>query len=107
MKEIKSNNELSSFQFIKTDELLGLDVYNKFVNWIAGEFDLYLMQEEQGLKVYFPDGWFTISNSNNDSILILEIQVEAKSKMTYEKIVKKIQDVYNRVSYSFEHRVDY
>jgi hypothetical protein len=36
MTEINSSSGLSSFQFINTAELLDLDVYNKFVNWIAG-----------------------------------------------------------------------
>lgn len=48
--------DLLYFQFIKTEELLDLTVNYKFINWVADEFDLYLMSDEDGLKVYYPNG---------------------------------------------------
>jgi len=42
-------------------ELIGpFDFYPKFRNWVIGEFDLSLKDENpQMIKVYFPNGWFS------------------------------------------------
>ncbi len=105
MIEKNSSSELSCFKFIKTEELLDLTIYNKFINWVAGEYDLNLMNEEDGLKVYFPSGWFSIRSFNNDSKINLEIKVEGKSKKICDKITDELLNVHNRVSNYFEQKV--
>lgn len=39
--------------FIKYENIKTIEIYNKFLNWIKGEFDLYLIEELDGLIVYF------------------------------------------------------
>lgn len=104
IKKMNSNN-LSPFQFIKTQEIVSLDVYHKFTNWVAGEFDLYLMNDEEGLKVYFPTGYFSIKSFNSNSSVNLEIKIEGQSKITCGKITDKLLNVYNRISNYFEQKV--
>ena len=102
MTKKMSSTELSTFQFVKTEEILDLAVYYKFINWVRVEFDLYLMNDEQGLKVYFPSGWFSVRSFNDNTSVNLEIKVEGKSKIICGKITDKLLNVYNRVSYCFE-----
>ena len=42
------------------ENIQNIEVYNQFVNWLKGEFDLYLMEELDGLKVYYPNGLFSV-----------------------------------------------
>ena len=42
--------------------------YYTFINWVSGEFDLYLQDESNGLHVYFPEGKFHITEWLNSSI---------------------------------------
>lgn len=98
MSENSNANNLYSFQFVKTEKLPNLAIYSKFINWIVGEFDLNLMKEENGLKVYFPSGCFSIRNFSDEASICLEIKVEGKSRTACETIIKRIQVVYNRLS---------
>lgn len=83
------------YNFILTKKMKSLDVYHKFLNWIKGEFDLYQMDELEGLKVYSPNGWFTINNiSQSDEIINVEIFVKCKSKKSGLKIFQKIESTY-------------
>ena len=97
-----SISKLSTFQFIKTEDIIDLAVYYKFINWVAGEFDLLLMNDEDGLKVYFPNGWFSIRSFNKGSKINLEIKVESKSKKTGKKFTGELLTIYKSVLSCFE-----
>ena len=45
--------ESSYYNFIKYENIKNIEIYDKFLNWIKGEFDLYQMEEMNGLIVYF------------------------------------------------------
>ncbi|MFI0429371.1 hypothetical protein [Mariniflexile sp. HMF6888] len=51
----------NSFKLVKEVEVKNVEAYYMFINWVVDEFNLYLMNESEILKVYFPNGWFTIS----------------------------------------------
>jgi hypothetical protein len=73
-------------------------VYEKLINWVTGEFDLYLKNESETLKVYFPNGWFSIRNFKNENDKeFIEIKVEAKSKIACQQMMKQLEHIYNRV----------
>ncbi|WP_282073601.1 hypothetical protein [Polaribacter atrinae] len=74
------------------------DVYERFVNWVAGEFDLYLMNESENLKVYFPNGEFRISNFNNKvNKRFIEIKVEGRSEKICQNMMMRLEMLLNHV----------
>ena len=75
-----------------------LTVYDRFVNWVSGEFDLYLQNEAKKLQVFLPNGSFDIENFNDDNNdLNILIHVKGKSKDTCLILMTKLEDIYNHV----------
>jgi len=87
------------FEFVKTVEAVDPSIYKLFANWTIGEFDLFLMIETTNLlKVYFPNGWFSIRNIENGKLGFgLEIQIKGKSKPACQKIIKELDSIYSHV----------
>ncbi len=106
-KEMNNSKlKLSSFQVVKSEELIGPDIHYMFINWVIAEFDLYLKSEDEVLKVHFPNGWFSIKSFiSNDGNTKLEIKVEGKSKTACKKVANQLENVYNHVIYC--HRQKY
>ncbi len=74
------------------------DVYERFVNWTAGEFDLYLMNESENLKVYFPNGEFRISNfKDKGNKGFIEIKVEGRSEKICQNMMMRLEKLLNHV----------
>ncbi len=94
-----SNTKPSPFKLIKVEPVKSIEIYNRFVNWVIGEFDLYLKNvESKELKVYFPNGWFSIGGFSNEyEQVIVEIEVKNKSKVACEKMMKQLEHIYNHV----------
>lgn len=86
------------YNFIKSENIKSIELYYKFLNWIQGEFDLYQIDESEGLKVYCPNGFFTIRILNkNNEITSFEISVKNKSKKSGNKIYQKLESLYNHL----------
>ena len=84
--------------FTKCENIESKDAYNKFLNWVQGEFDLYQMDEFEGVTVYYPNGWFTIKMVNKkNNIFYTEIYVKCKSKKVGLEICDKIELLYNHL----------
>ena len=56
--------------FTRYENIQNIEVYNQFLNWLKGEFDLYLMEELDGLKVYYPNGLFTVTTTQKIKVWI-------------------------------------
>ena len=54
-------------------------LYDKFLNWVSVEFELFLQDNLDGLQIFFPGGYCSITNceTNNNQI---EFKVIVKSK---------------------------
>lgn len=93
------------YKWVHKDCLQRTEVYNKFINWVIGEFDLYIKNESNELKVYFPNGWFDIRSIDaiNEHVHI-EIKVEGKSKKTCKNIIRQLQNIYEHVLHFYECR---
>ena len=90
--------EAPYYNFIQNESIKSIEIYNKFLNWIQGEFDLYQIDELDGLKVYYPNGWFTIKIINKDADIInIEIHGKNKSKNSGFKIYQKIEALYTHL----------
>ena len=63
MNKETSDIKLSKYNLVKIELVEDLRIYNKFINWVIGEFDLYLKNDEsKELKVYFSYGWFSVAS---------------------------------------------
>ena len=86
------------YNFILTEKIKSKDAYHKLLNWLKGDFDLYQIDELEGLKVYYPNGWFTIMNlSQSDEIVNMEICVKCKSKKSGLITFQKIESLYSHI----------
>lgn len=86
--------EAPYYNFNKCEKIETIDIYNQFINWVRGEFDLYQIEECEGLKVYFPNGCFSIAllyKSKN----YLNIIIKIKSKTLNDG--KKIESTLNTI----------
>lgn len=71
--------------------------YHTFLNWISGEFDLYLQDETNGLQVYFPEGKFHIINIIENGNIAAEINLKSKNLEKGQLIFNKIVSIYELV----------
>jgi hypothetical protein len=72
--------------------------YHTFINWVSGEFDLFLQDDFNGLMVYFPGGSFHIKNDAYIEPIVAEINMESKNIENGQIIFNKIISLYNLVS---------
>lgn len=87
----------SCFKIEETVSLKNNLICSKFINWIIGEFDLFLKEENSKvLKVYFPNGSFSI-DCFQDIEVAAAIKVEGKSKVICEEIMNQIMKIYKHV----------
>ena len=72
-----------------------INKYHQFINWVSGEFDLYLQDESNGLHVFFPEGKFHINTIETKENTVAEINLESRFLEKGEIIFDKIMAVYN------------
>jgi len=59
----------SYYELTHTESVPSKALYEKFLNWVSAEFELYLQDKLHGLKIFYPGGYFYITEaerSNND-----------------------------------------
>ena len=63
------------------NDLSKLNIFNKLLNWVSGEFMLYLQDWDNGLEIFFPSGFLSIKllNISSDEVEF-NIVVKAKNK---------------------------
>ncbi len=96
--KIVNGNANYSYQASQLIKLDTFDFYDKFLNWIKGEFDLYLMNESlsESLLVYFPNGFFSIKNiSKTEPFVIVEVKIVSKTLDCGTKTANQITAVLN------------
>ncbi|MFD0991183.1 hypothetical protein ACFQ1R_13830 [Mariniflexile jejuense] len=93
-----TNTKSTCYKLDKITEVKSILVCNKFVNWVIGEFDLYLKNESEELKVYFPNGWFCVrSFIKGDQFYFVEIKIEGKSKIACEILMIRLIRILDQV----------
>ncbi|WP_299886140.1 hypothetical protein [uncultured Lacinutrix sp.] len=74
-------------------------LYKKFLNWISGEFDLFLQEEKNGLQIFFPNGFFYIKKQITSSKAItVEISIKSKSSTIGNNIFNQIISISNHLN---------
>ena len=82
------------YQYQKEALFTSTKKYNQFLNWISGEFDLFLQDETNGLQVYFPEGNFLIKVSIENESVLAHINLSTNAEKKGEDILNKIMSVY-------------
>jgi hypothetical protein len=89
--------EFPYYKIYKTEKFSSIKKYCKFSNWVQAEFDLFLIDDFEGLTVYFPNGWFSIKlRSQNIENVLFEIKLYCKSKERGIEIFNVIETVYEK-----------
>lgn len=104
------NTELPHVHLKKVEAIKTNGIYERLINWVSGEFDLYIKDESDILKVYFPNGWFSIRNFKDENNKeFIEIKVHGKSKIACEIFNNRILSIYNHVVqfYDFKSQSSY
>lgn len=84
------------------EKIENIEFYYQFLNWLKGEFDLYLMEELDGLKVYYPNGLFSVTLfSKNENDLSIEIKIKSKTLKSVNEISSKIEIIHRRLKKVF------
>ena len=87
------------YNFIESKKVDTIAIYNQFINWVIGEFDLYQSEETEGLKIYFSNGWFTINILNkNKSCIKIAIIIKSKSLNDGKIIGEKINTIFSKLN---------
>jgi hypothetical protein len=77
------------------EKIENIEFYYQFLNWLKGEFDLYLMEELDGLKVYYPNGLFSVKLfSKNENDLSIEIKIRSKTLKSAHQVSSKIEIIH-------------
>ena len=86
------------YEFMYTESVASITTYNKFLNWVSGEFMLYLQDWENGLKIFFPSGSLSIELlKNNQDKVDFKIAVIAKNKQKAINTNTAICNVFNHL----------
>tara|TARA_R110002049_G_scaffold17238_1_gene67390 strand:- start:4318 stop:4713 length:396 start_codon:yes stop_codon:yes gene_type:complete len=91
------NTQVPPFHLKKVDIIKTNGIYERLINWVTGEFDLFLQNESELLEVYFPNGWFSIRSFKNKNQELIEIKVEGKSRIACQNIMSQLEIIYNHV----------
>tara|TARA_R100001369_G_scaffold92750_1_gene139585 strand:- start:1920 stop:2246 length:327 start_codon:yes stop_codon:yes gene_type:complete len=86
------------YQGIQRESVMNKHLYNKFLNWVSGEFDLYLQDELNGLEVFFPNGRFTIKSiAGTKKDVLIEINVRSKDLKAINSIGNRILSIHRQI----------
>ncbi len=73
-------------------------LYKKFLNWVSGEFDLFLQIEENDLQIFFPNGSLHIKEQNiNSNTITAEIKIKSKNPTVGINILNQITSITNHL----------
>jgi hypothetical protein len=95
---MNKNKQIISFSNNQIKEKLLFDseaIYDKFLNWISGEFDLYPQDQLEGLKIFLPEGEIIIRHVVKNGKIITKVTLECRLIRSGQLIFDKILHNYN------------
>jgi hypothetical protein len=88
--------------FTRYEKIEKIEFYYQFINWLKGEFDLYLMEELDGLKVYYPNGLFSVKLfSKNENDFSMELKIKSKTLKSANQIDAEIETIHSHLKIIF------
>ena len=86
------------YKLIHKESVGNLEMYLKLINWVSGEFDVYLQDESSSLVIYYPSGWLSIKcNLQRETKIIVEFTVISKSKKSCQNMFIQLAIIYNHM----------
>jgi len=74
-------------------------LYGKFINWVSGQFELYLQDKLYGLKTFYPSGYFYITETDkSNNIVNFKIIVRNNYKKKRGALSRDLSQQYNLYS---------
>lgn len=93
-----STNSKSNYKWVKRKSLANIHLYNKYINWLSGEFDLYLQDTLNGLDIFFPGGKLNVNSvSKTKEDVVLEINLTCKNKSLGTTITDKVNSIHKQL----------
>ena len=92
------SKEGSFYNFNKSIRIETISFYKQFINWVIGEFDLYQIEESEGLTIHFPNGCLKINVSfkSEDCINII-IKIKSKTLSDGKKVENQINTLQSKL----------
>ena len=93
---MNKNKQIISFSNNQIKEKLLFDseaIYDKFLNWISGEFDLYPQDEFEGLKIFLPEGEIIIRHVVKNGKIITKVTLDFGLHQLFLKKVKNLKQL--------------
>ena len=84
----------SKYRLVWSEHFETRDDFKKLLNWMCDDFTFYQQECDNGLKVFFPNGWFFI-NSTEKTTNEYEIIVSSKCNKSFAKAYNKVLSVLN------------
>ena len=102
---MKSNRTTSrerkdTFKIIHTESILNKAEFNRFINWVSAEYELYLQDNQNGLKIYFPGICLQISEKTyENSYLNFEIKIQSTCEKNGIQISNQVLSILNHLKH--------
>ncbi|TNJ45269.1 hypothetical protein KFZ70_06860 [Tamlana fucoidanivorans] len=99
IKQLKSSHqETNYYVWHEIVKISHTDLYYKLINWLSGEFDLFLQDNHSQFTVFFPNGWFKISvRQTHSKRITIDILVNSKRKKSGLKMNNHVHQILTHV----------
>ena len=88
----------SYYELTHTESIPSKALYEKFLNWVSAEFELYLQDKLDGLKIFYPGGYFYITETvRSNNVVNYKIIVRNKYKQKGIQINNLVFDILGHV----------
>jgi hypothetical protein len=95
-----SQEQQDTFKIIHTESILNKAEFNRFINWVSAEYELYLQDNQNGLKIYFPGICLQISEKTyKNNLLIFEIKIQSKYEKNGIQISNQVLSILNHLKH--------
>lgn len=89
-----------SLEWLYNDSFENVHTFNKFINWLSGEFTLYQQDEFNGLTVFFPNGCLFIKQLEpNKNRVEFRIEVKSKCLKSGTKIFNQVKSILSHLNH--------
>ncbi len=97
-QEISPINAKVYYELANIESIPNKALYKTFINWVSGEFELFLQDNLDGLQIFFPGGYcyITGTESNHDGIGF-KIMVRSKYKQKGIQINNQVYAILGHV----------
>tara|TARA_R110002072_G_scaffold135530_3_gene277004 strand:- start:3867 stop:4247 length:381 start_codon:yes stop_codon:yes gene_type:complete len=58
------------YELTHTESIPSKALYEKFLNWVSAEFELYIQDKPHGLKIFYPGGYFYITETERTNNVV-------------------------------------